>query len=119
MEYESFLSQAARERKESPIRALFPLLSIPGMGVCLAASLTILGIISLGSGNPNPTKFPIASLSFTLKGESLSVIIHHNFTLSPEEDGVIEASGRELDHAMQYSETKGVSPPEGSANSHS
>jgi hypothetical protein len=71
MDYTQYLSAAARERKESPIRALFPLLSIPGFLSIIGTIVIHLGhsgIISLGSGNPNPAQFPFASVSFKLKG---------------------------------------------------
>ncbi len=44
-DYESFLTRRSKARKPSAIRALQPLLRIPGM-------------ISLGGGFPNPSSFP-------------------------------------------------------------
>lgn len=61
IDYESYLTARSLGRKPSPIRALQPLLSIPGM-------------ISLGGGMPNPATFPFASVDVTLKsGEKLPI----------------------------------------------
>eukprot|EP00123_Amoebidium_parasiticum_P001249 comp12292_c0_seq1/m.7123 comp12292_c0_seq1/g.7123 ORF comp12292_c0_seq1/g.7123 comp12292_c0_seq1/m.7123 type:complete len:450 (-) comp12292_c0_seq1:161-1510(-) len=79
-DYESFLTQSSKARKPSPIRALTPLLSIPGM-------------ISLGGGLPNPVCFPFASMDLTLRtGEKLSI------------------EGKDLAAALQYSESRGLPP---------
>jgi kynurenine/2-aminoadipate aminotransferase len=51
--YESYLTARALARRPSPIRALMPLVGLPGM-------------ISLASGSPNPALFPFAKLSVTL-----------------------------------------------------
>ncbi|KAI9435643.1 PLP-dependent transferase [Lactarius psammicola] len=50
--YASFLSQAAKARKPSPIRGLFPLEQTPGM-------------ISLLAGKPNAALFPLTGVQFT------------------------------------------------------
>ncbi|KIJ07707.1 hypothetical protein PAXINDRAFT_139770, partial [Paxillus involutus ATCC 200175] len=50
--YQYFLSDAAKERKPSPIRGLFPLENKPG-------------VISLLAGKPNDAMFPFESFSFT------------------------------------------------------
>lgn len=55
--YDARLTETARARKPSPIRALQPIAAIPGM-------------ISLGAGNPNPDAFPFESATFALKGGS-------------------------------------------------
>jgi hypothetical protein len=49
-DYASYLSTAAAARKPSAIRALMPLLQVPGM-------------ISLGGGMPNPETFPFKKLT--------------------------------------------------------
>lgn len=59
--YEDYLSTISRRRKPSAIRALQPLLSIPGM-------------ISLGGGMPNPKTFPITSLQFTIEGQEVILL---------------------------------------------
>jgi len=77
-DYTKFFTQVSLARKPSPIRALQPLLVIPGM-------------ISLGGGMPNPETFPIAKASLTLKdGTTLE--------LSPEK----------MKLSLQYSETAGL-----------
>lgn len=47
LDYDSYLTKRSLARKPSPIRALMPLLSIPGM-------------ISLGGGMPNEGLFPVS-----------------------------------------------------------
>lgn len=76
-DYSTFLSIISRRREPSPIRALLPLLSIPGM-------------LSLGGGFPNPETFPFASFSFTLDDGT-------QLNLSPSE----------INYALQYSPTAG------------
>eukprot|EP00126_Sphaerothecum_destruens_P004298 Sdes_comp18098_c0_seq1m7533 len=77
-DYASCLTLRTQLRKPSPIRAIQPLLSLPGM-------------ISLGGGNPNPDTFPFETISMKLKtGETIS--------LSPQET---------VD-ALQYSPTPGL-----------
>jgi len=49
-DYATYLSSAASRRKPSAIRALMPLLKVPGM-------------ISLGGGMPNPDTFPFKKLT--------------------------------------------------------
>ncbi|MES1911658.1 MAG: hypothetical protein MHM6MM_004057 [Cercozoa sp. M6MM] len=72
------LSKVAKLRQPSPIRALMPLLKIPGM-------------ISLGGGLPNPELFPFEEMSFRLKdGTQLSL------------------EGADLAEALQYSPTPGL-----------
>ena len=56
-----YLSASSRARQPSPIRALQPLTSLPGM-------------ISLGSGMPSPLTFPIADINITMTGgENISL----------------------------------------------
>ncbi len=55
MNIESRLALRAQGRKPSPIRAIFPLLSVPGM-------------ISFGGGYPNPKTFPFARLELSFHG---------------------------------------------------
>ncbi|RUP51647.1 hypothetical protein BC936DRAFT_146781 [Jimgerdemannia flammicorona] len=78
MDYTHFISERSKQRVVSPIRALNPLLGIPGM-------------ITLGAGNPNPTTFPYESFQLTLKnGEKLSI------------------EGKLLEDALQYGPTAGL-----------
>jgi kynurenine/2-aminoadipate aminotransferase len=74
----SFLSRVALRRKPSPIRALMPFLSRPGM-------------ISLAGGFPNPQTFPLTALSFTLRtGET------------------VQLSAQELAAGLQYGPSVGM-----------
>lgn len=78
IDHESFLTAKSKRRKPSPIRALQPLVSQPGM-------------ISLGGGMPNTETFPFASLQLNLKsGKQL--------TLDTDR----------LHEALQYSPTPGL-----------
>jgi len=52
---DAHLAERAKGREPSPIRAIFPLLSIPGM-------------ISFGGGYPNPSTFPFAGMKISFKG---------------------------------------------------
>ena len=57
----NFISDLSSRREVSPTRALIPLSQIPGM-------------ISLGTGLPNPECFPFSTLSFSLSsGEVVSL----------------------------------------------
>lgn len=78
IDYSRFLTPVARARQPSPIRALLPLLQIPGM-------------ISLGGGNPNPETFPLASATVKLKDGS-----------------EFEIDGDAMATCLQYSATKGL-----------
>ncbi|KAI8327384.1 pyridoxal phosphate-dependent transferase [Blakeslea trispora] len=61
MDCQSFISERSKARKPSAIRALSPYLHQKDM-------------ISLGAGQPNPSTFPFAGMSITLKsGETLSI----------------------------------------------
>lgn len=55
MDIEKRLARRARGKEPSPIRAIFPLMSIPGM-------------ISFGGGYPNPETFPFLSMDLFFKG---------------------------------------------------
>ncbi|RUS23454.1 pyridoxal phosphate-dependent transferase [Endogone sp. FLAS-F59071] len=78
MDYTRFLNETSKNRVVSPIRAIMPLAAIPGM-------------ISLGAGNPNPSTYPYASLSITLKtGEKIDI------------------DGKLLADALQYGPTPGM-----------
>lgn len=73
-----FVAPLARRRKPSPIRALQPLLELPGM-------------ISLGGGMPNPDLFPISGIDFTMTtGHKISL------------------SNKEVAEALQYNATQGM-----------
>ncbi|KAF8181268.1 PLP-dependent transferase [Pholiota molesta] len=82
--YASFLSDAAKERKPSAIRGLFPLEKVPG-------------VISLLAGKPNASTFPFTSLSFNAR--------------SPNNDGaerVINLNETDLAQGLQYGDTAGL-----------
>lgn len=79
--YDSYLSSRARRRLPSAIRALQPLVNLPGM-------------ISLGGGMPHPSTFPFESMSLTFK-ESVG-------------GGKVEIAGGDLVAALQYSPTPGL-----------
>eukprot|EP01122_Echinamoeba_exundans_P016800 TRINITY_DN8636_c0_g1_i1.p1 TRINITY_DN8636_c0_g1~~TRINITY_DN8636_c0_g1_i1.p1 ORF type:complete len:460 (+),score=105.71 TRINITY_DN8636_c0_g1_i1:76-1380(+) len=77
-DYEYFLSERGKRRKPSPIRALQPLMALPGM-------------ISLGGGLPNPSMFPFVKMEVGLRsGET------------------VELSGKLLNDALQYSASFGL-----------
>jgi kynurenine/2-aminoadipate aminotransferase len=78
IDYASYFTRRSSARQPSAIRALQPLVSLPGM-------------ISLGGGMPNPAMFPISRLSATLKDGS-----------------EVELSGASLEAALQYSPTPGL-----------
>ncbi|KAI0695366.1 PLP-dependent transferase [Cytidiella melzeri] len=82
--YSAFLSDAAKERKPSPIRALFPLENNPGL-------------ISLLAGKPNPTTFPLTSIKLTSRSPT-----------NPGEEIVTEISGSVLEEGLQYGPTAGI-----------
>ncbi|PWN53397.1 PLP-dependent transferase [Violaceomyces palustris] len=84
-----FLSAAAKARPPSAIRSLFPAELIPGM-------------LSLLAGKPNPTTFPIAEISMTLKPDAVDGM---------GEDGQgkkLEIKGKDLETALQYGYTSGT-----------
>ena len=77
-DYSKYLSAVSAKRQPSAIRALQPLLQIPGM-------------ISLGGGMPNPDTFPFSKINVTLKsGQQL------------------ELDEKETAKALQYSPTNGL-----------
>ena len=78
IDYGSYLTRRSRARQPSAIRALQPLVSLPGM-------------ISLGGGMPNPSTFPFARL-----------------TAETTDGAKIELSGSALESALQYSPTPGL-----------
>ena len=78
MQYASYLTPESARRKPSAIRALQPLVALPGM-------------ISLGGGMPNANLFPIKKMSFTL-----------------DDGTVMESVPSELNAALQYSPTPGL-----------
>ncbi|EMD31483.1 hypothetical protein CERSUDRAFT_109359 [Gelatoporia subvermispora B] len=81
--YQTFLSDAAKERKPSPIRGLYPLEAKPG-------------VISLLAGKPNSTTFPLDGVKLTARDPSSS---------SPVE---IEIGGAQLQEGLQYGPTAGL-----------
>ncbi|KAG6330493.1 hypothetical protein ID866_8597 [Astraeus odoratus] len=81
--YQSFLSKAARERKPSPIRGLYPL-EKPG-------------VISFLAGKPNDAMFPFQSFSFTASCPS-----------NPGELDTVFISGSDLTNGLQYAATAGL-----------
>ncbi|KAJ3189522.1 hypothetical protein HDU85_003153 [Gaertneriomyces sp. JEL0708] len=80
-DYEAFFTARSLARQPSAIRALVPLMSLPGM-------------ISLGGGNPNPSTFPFKDLTFSLKEEAGG--------------GEIHVDAVNLQKALQYSPTNGM-----------
>lgn len=78
VDVKDFLSDLCSRREVSPTRALVPLSMLPGM-------------ISLGTGLPNPECFPFTSLSFSLSSGEM-------VTLTQDE----------LKAALQYSATPGM-----------
>ncbi|KAI0367840.1 hypothetical protein BV20DRAFT_981167 [Pilatotrama ljubarskyi] len=82
--YSDFLSAAAKARKPSPIRGLYPLESHPGM-------------ISLLAGKPNSATFPLTSVQ--LKARSPT---------DPKEEVTTELSGKALAEGLQYGPTAGL-----------
>ncbi|EKM58576.1 uncharacterized protein PHACADRAFT_207395 [Phanerochaete carnosa HHB-10118-sp] len=82
--YSQFLSDAAKERKPSPIRGLYPLESRPGL-------------ISLLAGKPNATTFPLTSIQ--LKARSPT---------DPEQEITTDLSGNALAEGLQYGPTAGI-----------
>jgi len=78
VDYEEFIRPHALRREASPIRALTPLLKIPGM-------------ISLGGGLPNPELFPFKSMNFEV-----------------DDGSVLSFTEGELKDALQYSNTPGL-----------
>ena len=78
IDYANRLSRLSKGRKPSPIRALQPLVKLPGM-------------ISLGGGMPNPGTFPYTGVAITVRGMPTPL----NLTAD------------ELETALQYSATPG------------
>lgn len=77
--YEDFFSKQSAARHPSPIRALQPLVRLPGM-------------ISLGGGMPNPETFPFECATFKVKGDDAELVLE----------------GDALREALQYSPTPGI-----------
>ncbi|EGN98737.1 hypothetical protein SERLA73DRAFT_181360 [Serpula lacrymans var. lacrymans S7.3] len=84
--YDQFLSQAAKERKPSPIRGLFPLEKKPG-------------VLSLLAGKPNAATFPFTSLSFTIRSPQ-----------DPTQEVPITVDPNDLAAGLQYGDTAGLAP---------
>ncbi|KZT42180.1 PLP-dependent transferase [Sistotremastrum suecicum HHB10207 ss-3] len=82
--YDQFLSDSAKRRKPSQLRFLQPLEKTPG-------------VISLLAGKPNPTTFPITSLSFQTRSP-----------LNPAESKTIKLEGNALNQGLQYNLTSGL-----------
>ncbi|KZS92528.1 PLP-dependent transferase [Sistotremastrum niveocremeum HHB9708] len=82
--YDQFLSQSAKRRKASQLRFLLPLEKTPG-------------VISLLAGKPNPTTFPITSLSFTTRSP-----------FDPSVSSTIKLEGKALNEGLQYNLTSGL-----------
>ncbi|KAG5644173.1 hypothetical protein DXG03_009014 [Asterophora parasitica] len=80
--YTSFLSDAAKKQKASPIRDLWPFEHVPGM-------------ISLLAGKPNPETFPFESLAISARSPTKELL---NLTLD----------GEELAEGLQYGITPGL-----------
>ncbi|KZV94690.1 PLP-dependent transferase [Exidia glandulosa HHB12029] len=88
VDYSSFLSDLAKSRKENPIRGLLHLELEPGL-------------LSLLAGKPNPTTFPITSISFKARNPlSADGLEEDEYTLSTAE----------VSTALQYNFVAGVVP---------
>ncbi|KAF9223811.1 PLP-dependent transferase [Gyrodon lividus] len=81
--YQYFLSDAAKERKPSPIRGLYPLENKPG-------------VISLLAGKPNDAMFPFESFSFTITNP-----------LDSSQSIPVSITGADLTAGLQYGATAG------------
>ncbi|ORX53549.1 PLP-dependent transferase [Hesseltinella vesiculosa] len=80
MDYSKFISEHSKARNPSSIRNLMPYMNRKDM-------------ISLGAGQPNPSTFPFATLTMTLK------------------DGqVIDVDPERLQHCLSYDATAGYAP---------
>ncbi|KAL7750685.1 hypothetical protein RI367_004027 [Sorochytrium milnesiophthora] len=77
-DYTQYFTQTSKARQPSAIRALQPLLAIPGM-------------IALSGGLPNPHTFPIKSMTLTLNDGS-----------------VVDISAKDTATALQYGPTPGL-----------
>ncbi|EIN10079.1 PLP-dependent transferase [Punctularia strigosozonata HHB-11173 SS5] len=84
--YSSYLSDAAKERKPSPIRGLFPLEATPG-------------VISLLAGKPNAITFPITGMSLDVASPS-----------DPSQSRTIKVEESDLKAGLQYGPTAGFPP---------
>lgn len=82
--YTRFLSDAAKERKPSPIRGLYPLEARPG-------------VISLLAGKPNATTFPFTSIKLTARSPT-----------DPSREIETEVNGKALAEGLQYGPTAGL-----------
>jgi len=76
-DYSKYLSKTSAKRKFSPIREVYPLISLPGM-------------ISLAGGLPNVETFPVKSATFRMKQGPL-----------------IELDQNQIDIALQYGDSVG------------
>ncbi|KAI0080929.1 PLP-dependent transferase [Panus rudis PR-1116 ss-1] len=82
--YDAFLSDAAKARRPSPIRGLFPLEQTPG-------------VISLLAGKPNSSTFPLTSLELTSRSPT-----------EPGKESTLRIEGAELAEGLQYGPTPGI-----------
>ncbi len=89
---EERLAQRARGREPSPIRALFPLLSVPGM-------------ISFGGGYPNPTTFPFSGMDLHFHGgKQISI---SGAEMNPAlQDGPSDSDPSLFQHLRDWHQTK-------------
>ncbi|KAI0260454.1 pyridoxal phosphate-dependent transferase [Gloeopeniophorella convolvens] len=85
--YTSFLSEAAKARKPSPIRGLFPLEKTPG-------------VISLLAGKPNAALFPFTGVQFTARSADPAA----------EEETLLRVDADLLGTGLQYAPTDGIAP---------
>ena len=79
-DFSDAFTEVAKRRQNSPLRAMMPFLSVPGM-------------ISLGGGLPNPQTFPITKI-----------------TLEMNDGKQLQVEGKELQSALQYTLTSGFPP---------
>ena len=79
MQYAAYLTEESARRKPSAIRALQPLVSLPGM-------------ISLGGGMPNANLFPIKNISFIkvdIEGHELEFLEGAKETIDRERPAIV------------------------------
>jgi len=88
IDYKSKLSKHGRLLAPSPIRALYPLLSIPGT-------------ISLGGGMPSPKLFPIKNITVELSDLLADTPTTHRPST------ILHLSPQQVQKALQYSNTSG------------
>uniref|UniRef100_A0A0W0EUN6 Aminotransferase class I/classII large domain-containing protein n=1 Tax=Moniliophthora roreri TaxID=221103 RepID=A0A0W0EUN6_MONRR len=93
--YQRFLSRESLERKINPIRNLFPLERVPG-------------VISLLAGKPNPTTFPIAGISLTVRDPRSAIKDKKSESDDSADLAEVKLDKATLEEGLQYAEEAGV-----------